>query len=110
MPCLNDKLPINYSELRKIFVEELDEIIKDNLYYIDGENEKKEKFKNKIIDEFKNRINTNIIIERVIHPMNCIHKYKKGKKESYYCCKNITDKGNKNKFVCCVFFLNQLSS
>lgn len=103
MGCLNEKLPIDYRYLRKIFVDELDIIVNDVLFYVDDiKNEKKEKIKNNIISEFKNRINNNNIIERIIHKDHCIHKYNKGKKDGNICCKKITMNGNKKKYVCTI--------
>lgn len=101
MVCLNDKLPIDYNRLRSLFAEELSNIIEYEIYYIDGlKHEKKEKIKNNIINAFKNKMNSNFIIEQVIHKDNCIYKYKKGKKDDMVCCKKITKNGDKYKYVC----------
>ena len=35
MTCLNNKLQINIKQLKKIFIEEIDYIIDNELYYID---------------------------------------------------------------------------
>lgn len=110
MGCMNEKLPIDYRYLRKIFVDELDIIINDVLFYVDDiKNEKKEKIKKNIISEFKNRINNNNIIERIIHKDHCIHKYNKGKKDGYICCKKITINGNKKKYVCTIHNKDHIS-
>lgn len=103
MVCLNEKLPIDYGYLRKIFVEELAIILDNELNCVyDIKNDRKEKIKNNIIEEFKNRVNSNNIIERIIHKDHCIHKYKKGKKDGNICCKKITKNGNKKKYVCTI--------
>lgn len=101
MVCLNDKLPIDYTRLRSLFAEELTNIIENEIHYIDGlKHEKKEKIKNNIINAFKSKMNSNFIIEQVIHKDNCIYKYKKGKKDGIVCCKKITKNGDKDKYVC----------
>lgn len=109
MPCLNEKLPIDYFILRKIFIEELKNIINNELEYVDViKNEKKERIKNNIINDFKNRINTNCIIERVIHKDYCIHRYNRGKNEGNICCKRVTNKGDRNKYVCRIHNKNHI--
>lgn len=100
MVCLNNKLPIDLSLMKKVIISELENIIKNELYYILDKNEKIEKINNNIIKELKNRFNTDLFIQRIIHNENCIYKHKRGNKESQLCCKKITINGDKENFVC----------
>lgn len=94
-------MPIDYNIIKKIFIDELENILDNELFYLDLLNDnKKQKLKNIIVKEIRNRISSNNIIERSIHKDYCIHKYVKGKKQGEYCCKKITINGDKNKFVC----------
>lgn len=101
MVCINEKLPIDYIQMRKLIIEELYNIIDNELYYVNElKDKKKEKNKKNIINEFRNRISSDSVIERMIHEDYCIYKHKRGKKDGQFCCKKITINGDKNKYVC----------
>lgn len=100
MVCLNKKVPIDLSLMKKVIISELENIIKNKLCYILDKNEKIEKINKNIINELKNRFNTDLFIQRMVHNENCIYKYKRGSKESQLCCNKITINGDKENFVC----------
>lgn len=105
MPCLNKKLVVDFHKMKSVFVQELENIINNEFYYIDVvTNEKKYKIKNIIVKDFKNKINENNIIEKIIPDNHCIHKYKRGNKEGNYCCNKIRTnlyKNDKKDYLCC---------
>lgn len=99
MVVLNDIISFNMKKLRtnlpldvKNFIyKSLDYYLKDGK--IDEIAEKVEKYiKEKLIEDHFIYINMN--------NNHCTHKYKKGKKDGEYCCKKITNNGNRHKYVC----------
>lgn len=105
MVCLNKELPINISIMKEEIISILDNIIKERLEYIDNiEKEKKERIKSNIIKDFKNGINKDFFIYKIIDENYCVHKFTKGKKEGYYCGKKINtnlEYGESRDFLCC---------
>lgn len=103
MVCLNEKLPINLKQMKSVFLKELDEIIENEIYYLNGINdEKKDKLKNNIIKKMNNKFNSDFFIYRIIHNEHCTYKHQRGKNDGKFCCKRITNNGNKTKFVCTI--------
>lgn len=105
MVCLNRKLPINVFIMKKEIISILNGIVEESLEHIDFINDgKKEKIKSNIIKEFKNEIDRDFFIYRIIDEEHCIHKYRKGNKEGEFCGKKIkTTLGldEKKDFLCC---------
>jgi hypothetical protein len=67
MVCLNEKLPINLKQMKTVFISELDEIIEHKLYYLnDLDDIKKDKIKNSIIKDFRNKIYSDSFIYMII--------------------------------------------
>lgn len=103
MVCLNDNIPVNYIQMKKLIALELNDIIEHELYYIeDIDEEKKDKIKKNIVKEMKNKLNTDFFIYRIINNNYCTFKHAKGKKEGYFCCKRITENGDNENFVCTI--------
>jgi hypothetical protein len=101
MVCLNEKLPINLAQMKKNIIYELDSIIEHNLYYLDEiDEEKKTKIKNSITKEFKNKINTDLFIYRIMDDNYCTFKHNRGKHDGEFCCRRITINGDKKKYLC----------
>lgn len=107
MTCLNNKLQINIKQLKKIFIEEIDYIIDNELYYIDDkkiDENRKIKLKNNIIKEIKNKFNSDNFICRIMDDNYCIFKHKRGKNDGNFCTKKINtnlEKGIKKDYLCC---------
>lgn len=101
MGCLNEKLPIDMKMMKKVILQEIDDIIDHELYYVnDIEKVKKERLKNNIIKELKNKFNSDHFIYRIIHEDHCNFKHERGKNDGKFCCKRITINGNKKKYIC----------
>lgn len=101
MVCLNNNIPMDYSKMKKVILLELDNIIKNELYYIDEINEnKKDRIKDNIIKEMKNQFNSDLFIKRMMNDNHCIFKHKTGKNDGKICCKRITKNGDKSNYVC----------
>lgn len=101
MVCLNKKIPVNVSLMKKVFIIEIEEIIEHELYYLNDINDKKkDRIKNNIIKEFRRTINTDFFIKRIMHDEHCSFKHTRGKRDGEFCCKRITKNGNKKKYVC----------
>lgn len=101
MVCLNNNIPMDYSKMKKVILLELDNIIKNELYYIDEINDnKKDRIKDNIIKEMKNKFNSDLFIKRMMNDNHCIFKHKTGKNDGKICCKKITKNGDKRNYVC----------
>lgn len=103
MVCLNNKLPINLVQMKHIILKNLDDIIDHELYFVDDKilnDDKKNKIKNKIIRELKNKFNSDNFIYLMIDDNHCGHKIKRGKLDGNFCCKKITSNGSKKNYVC----------
>ena len=101
MVCLNNNIPMDYSKMKNVILLELDNIIKNELYYIDEINEtKKDRIKDNIIKEMKNQFNSDLFIKRMMNDNHCIFKHKTGKNDGKICCKKITKNGDKRNYVC----------
>lgn len=115
MVYLNRKLPIDIEQMKKIVINEIDEIIEHKLYFLDVifptlknelkkdekiYNDKIKKLKNDIVKEFKIKINSDYLIYKIIHEEHCIFKHERGKNNGNFCCKRITKNGDKKKYVC----------
>jgi hypothetical protein len=107
MTCLNDKLQINIKQLKTIFIEEINYIIDNELYYIDEkkiDENRKIKLKNNIIKEIKNKINEDNFIYRIMDDNYCTFKHKRGKNDGKFCSKKINTNleiGYKKDYLCC---------
>lgn len=102
MVCLNKKLPINILQMKKELFSTLNDIIDDNMDFIDDA--KKEKIKNNIINDFKNEINKDFFLYKIIDEDYCTFKHKRGKNDGIYCCKKIKtnlDINQKKDYLCC---------
>lgn len=101
MVCLNEKLPINKFKMQKVMLNKLEEIIEHELWYLEGvKDEKKEKLKKSIIKEMKNNFESDHFIYLMIHDEHCTYKHNRGKNNGNFCCKKITKKGDKKKYLC----------
>lgn len=101
MTVLNEKVPINIRQMKMQILLEIDEVVENELYYIDNINNKiKNQLKKNIIKNMKEKINMDIFIYNIMDNNHCTYKHRRGKNEGKFCCKNITKKGNKKKYVC----------
>lgn len=105
MVVLNVKLPINVLEMKKVVLEELEYIIKDEIDgYINYDDKKRdikiEKLTKNIIKGMENKFYSDFFISRMLDENHCIYKHKWGKKDGNICCKKITKNGDKNNNVC----------
>jgi predicted RNase H-related nuclease YkuK (DUF458 family) len=66
--------------MKKNIIDELDEIIENELYYLNEiKVDKKDKIKNRIIKEMKKRINMDLFIYRFMNNDHCTFKHNIGK-------------------------------
>lgn len=104
MTCFNEKLPINLKQMKTVLLSELENIINNQLDYVFEENDKKvKKIENTtkcIIKELKDKLNTDLFIQRMIHNDHCIYKHTRGKKDGNICCNKITTNGDSKKWLC----------
>lgn len=101
MVYLNENVSINIKLLEKILMEKLGNIVEHELYYIDNiDDEKKDKITKNILKEIKNEIKKDIFIYRIMDDKKCTFKHSRGNKDGYFCCKNITHNGDKDKYLC----------
>lgn len=123
MDYLNEKIPVNLKKMKVELLKEIDFIIEHQLYFLDVifptlKNDLKEdedkfnnkinKFKKNIIKEFKNQIDTDNFVYKIIDNKHCIHKYGRGKKRNSFCCKRITNNGDDKKYVCTIHNKNHI--
>lgn len=113
MVCLNENISFRKIKLRDNLIKKVTEKVNNN-FYLDKLNNLKieSKIKSDLTISIIN--NVNIIIKNEIKDLFesdhfiyinmdnniCSHKFNKGKKDGYYCCKKITKNGNRNKYVC----------
>lgn len=115
MVCFNKNLPINLKQMKKVLLSEIDHIIDDKLYFLDiifeslkndlkkdedKYNNKIKKFKDNIIKEISNKFNSDYFLYKIMDDNHCTFKHKRGKRESEFCCKKITNNGDKKKYLC----------
>lgn len=101
MAILNDIISLNIKELKKEILKSVEEEIDHELYYLDEINEDRKKIlKKNILKNMKIKINTDNFIYTVMDKNICTFKHTRGKKDGHFCCKKITKKGDKKKFVC----------
>lgn len=101
MGCLNKKLPVDIVVMKNTLLKELDFIMENELEYLnDLDENKKDKLKKNVLKRFKNQINTDYFNYRIINENHCTYKHTRGKNEGYICCKNITNNGNRKKYIC----------
>jgi hypothetical protein len=99
--------------MKKVLFYELEYILEKSLNYIFEENEWKEnkieKTVKNIIKEFNNKFYSDNFLSRLIHPEYCIFKHKRGKNDGNFCCKKITNNGDKDKYLCTIHNKNYIS-
>lgn len=115
MVCFNKNLPINLKQMKKVLLSEIDYIINDKLYFLDiifsslkndlkkdedKYNNKIKKLKDNIIKEISNKFNSDYFLYKIMDDNHCTFKHKRGKRESEFCCKKITNNGDKKKYLC----------
>lgn len=105
MGCINDNLPIDYVNMKKVIISELEYIVKNEIDHLIDYNDKKrnikiEKVTKNILNEMKNKFYSDLFIIRMFNKNNCIYKHKRGRREGQFCCKKITENGDKDDFVC----------
>lgn len=101
MVCLNKKVPIDIKRMKKEFILELDSIVENELYYMEGIKEKsKVILKSNIIKRMKNQMDMDLFIYKIMDENHCTFKHRNGKNDGNICCKNITKYGNRKKYVC----------
>lgn len=89
------------NQMKKVFISKLDEIIEDELYYIDGiKDEKKNRIKNNIIKEMKKKFESDNFIYLILHDDHCTFKHTRGQNDGKFCCKKITENGDKKNYLC----------
>lgn len=113
MVCLNDVISFKKNILKNNLKNELNDYIQNNFYLneipqLKLESNIKSELTIKIIDNIKNLIKNKInelfendyFLYKNMDDNVCTHKYKRGKNDGRFCCKKITKKGNKEKYVC----------
>lgn len=113
MVCLNENISFRKIKLRDNLIKKVTEKVNNNFYLnelnklkVDSKIKSELAFSiinnvNKIIkDEIKNLFSSDNFIYVNMDDNICGHKFNKGKREGYYCCKKITRNGDKEKYVC----------
>lgn len=114
MVCLNTNISFNKLKLKNNIQKELLNEINDNFHLCGGfglvkleDNIKLELNQiiiskiNKLVEKKINDLFSNdYFIYKNMDDNKCTYKFKKGKNEDNFCCKNITKNGNKSKYVC----------
>lgn len=111
MVCLNDKIPVNIFQMKKVIIDKLDQIIEDELFYIDDKNlnqDIKDKLKNNILKEMKNKLYTDNFIYLIMDNNYCSFKHNRGKNDGKFCCKRITSNGDKKEYLCTIHNKNHI--
>lgn len=118
MVCLIKKLPVNLNKMRTVLIDEIDNIINHELYYLDitfpglktdikndenKYNNKINRIKNNIIEEIRKKMNTDYFLYRIIDDGHCTFKHNRGKNDGNFCCKKIKTNliDDKKDYLCC---------
>lgn len=113
MVCLNPVISFDKLKLQNNLIEKITGDVENNFYLYKLDHLKLDskikteitvdivKNVNKIIKEsIKNSFSNDYFIYVNMDDNLCVHKFKKGNKEGYFCCKKITKNGDKNNYVC----------
>ena len=120
MVCLNENITFNKLKLKNNLIKEITNEFDSNFYFQGLEID--EKTKSEIT--FHNVNNIKEIIRKSIKKLFendnfiyinmddnlCVHKFKKGKRDGYFCCKKITKNGDKKQYVCTMHNKNHVPS
>lgn len=100
MVCLNDYISFNKLKLRNNLKKEINDHILRLDFDLDIEKIKLEQINKKLNEKLNDLFSSDNFIYLNTNDNHCIHKFKKGKKEGYFCFKQITKNGDKDNYVC----------